>query len=103
MTLLLLLKAVELTFSRVRKINQFYVTAILAHLVTSENTAVRHLGVEGEHALVVPSDEQSWWEVSGENVQPRHVEVVGHGLFTGDGHAPVWGGDVDVERFDMSQ
>lgn len=39
---------------------------------------------------MVASNEQSWWKVHCQNVQPGHVEVTGYRLFTSNGHAPAW-------------
>lgn len=65
------------------------------HILSSYQTvccsAVRPSGVEGQHALVVSSDEQCWWKVLCQGVQPGHVEEVRDGLLASDGHAPAGG------------
>lgn len=46
------------------------------------------LGVEGEDALVVSSDQQQRGESSGQRFQPAHVEGAGHRALPRQRHAP---------------
>lgn len=41
---------------------------------------------------MVASDEQGWWKILCQDVQPGHVEVIRDRFFAGDGQAPAGNG-----------
>lgn len=45
-------------------------------------------GVEGEHALVIPTDQEDWWQILGEDFQPGHVQCTGNCPFPCHRQAP---------------
>lgn len=45
--------------------------------------------VVGQHTLVVSTDQEGRRKILCERFQPGHVQMIGDGAFTGDGHAPV--------------
>lgn len=57
------------------------------------------LGVKGQDTLVVSSDQQHGWDVSGQGFQPGHVQSAGHRSLPRQRHGPSTEGGRTLSSF----